>query len=360
MVVVYSDSPIIDREWIPKVDFGDAIHVCHSLSEYQAQATDRRIAFTAHRLHAEHDADIQFEYKMKSLSDVSDLVFVIESELHQFHWSIWGFCHKPNVYWCQPGTVNDRDDFRPHIIPWQDWLKTTANLYHQLPDALARLRPYDAKPRSFDALLGSPKPHRNFVRDSVVEHGLQEKFQLTYGGQWDNKTFYAKGYFIFEPGTELIDPLIGTCDWVRYQGQQCHLSQIMPIDVYNETAYSIVAETDADNTLSFFSEKTAKPLIARRLFVAFSGYHFLHNLRELGFQTFSSVIDESYDDIFNSKQRYHAAFQQVRRLCEIDQRTVLEKIKPVLEHNHRHIMQTDWTEFALKYVREKIKHKGFH
>jgi hypothetical protein len=355
MIVVYSDSPIIDREWIPKIDFNDTIHVCHSLTEYQNQPADRRVAFTAHRLHVEHDADMQFEQKMQMLSDISDLVFVIESELHQFHWSIWGFCHRPNVRWCQPGTVNDRDDFRPYIIPWQDWLKTTANLYQQLPDTLARLRPYDAKPQSFDALLGSPKPHRTFVRDAVEEHGLQEKFQLTYGGKWDNRTFYAKDYFIFEPGTELIDPLIGTCDWVRYQGHQCHLSQVMPVDVYNQTAYSIVAETDADNSLSFFSEKTAKPLIARRLFVAFTGYRFLKNLRELGFQTFGSVIDESYDEIFNSRERYQAAFDQVRYLCEQDQLTVLEKIQPVLEHNHAMIMKTDWTKSTTDRISGMIK-----
>jgi hypothetical protein len=355
VVVVYSDSPIIDREWLPKIDFDDAVRICHSLSEYRDATADYRIAFTAHRLHVEHDADMQFENKMKVLSDVSDLVFVIESELHQFHWSIWGFSHRPNVYWCQPGTVNDRDDFREHIIPWQDWFKTTADLYRRLPDTLSRLQPYDAKPRSFDALLGSPKPHRKFVADSIEEHGLQEKFISTYGGQWDNRTFYARDYFIFEPGTELIDPLIGTCDWVRYQGHQCHLSQVMPVDVYNQTAYSIVAETDADNSLSFFSEKTAKPLIARRLFVAFTGYKFLSNLRELGFQTFGSVIDESYDDIFNSRERYQVAFDQVRRLCEMDQRKVLKKIQPILEHNHQWIMQTDWTQLATDQISTEIK-----
>jgi len=355
VIVVYSDSPIIDREWLPNIRFDSSCQIVHSLEQYQHAPADHRVAFTAHRLHVEHDADIQFEIKIRKLAEIGDLVFAIESELHQFHWSIWAQCHANNVYWLQPGTVNDRDDMRDHIIPWQDWFKTTRDLYRDLPGVIDRLHPYDVKPRYFDALLGSPKPHRNFIRDSVVEHGLAEKFIMTYGGRWDNKTFYARDYFIFEPGTELIDPLIGTCDWVRYQGRQCHLSQIIPVDVYNDTAYSIVAETDADNTLSFFSEKTAKPLIARRLFVAFTGYKFLSNLRELGFQTFGSVIDESYDDIFNSRDRYTAAFEQVKRLCLLDQAEVLEKLRPVLEHNHNHIMNTDWTKFSCDRVGNIIK-----
>lgn len=359
MIAIYSDSDILDREWIPKVGFFDSHLVFHSIADYLTSTADHHIAFTAQRLHADHDTDLRFEDKIRKLSDRSDLVFSLESELHQFHWSIWRYCQGSNVYWLQPGTVNDHA-MKDFILPWQDWFKTTSNLYRKFTDVLDSIRPYDTKPKSFDALLGSPKPHRDFVRNSVAEHDLADQFIMPYGGQWSNQNFYAQDYFIFEPGTEIIDPLIGTCDWVQYRGEQCHLSQIIPVNVYNQTAYSIVAETDADNTLSFFSEKTAKPLIARRLFVAFSGYHFLHNLRELGFQTFGSVIDESYDDIFNSKQRYHAAFQQVRRLCEMDQRMVLEKIRPVLEHNHRHIMQTDWTEFALGYVREKIKQKVFY
>jgi hypothetical protein len=355
VIVVYSDSSIIDREWLSKLRFDAPFQVVHSLEQYQQTPAETRLAFTAHRLHVEHDVDMRFEIKTRALAKCSDAVFVIESELHQFHWSIWAQCHSENVYWLQPGTVNDRDDMRRHIIPWQDWLKTTRDLYSQLPDVLQKLNPYAVKSRYFDALLGSPKPHRNFVRDSVINHGLTEKFIMTYGGKWDNKTFYAQDYFIFEPGTELIDPLIGTCDWVKYQGIQCHLSQVIPVDVYNNTAYSIVAETDADNSLSFFSEKTAKPLIAKRLFVSFTGYKFLQNLRELGFQTFGSVIDEGYDDIFDSHKRYTAAFHQVRRLCEMDQRKVLSQIAPIVEHNHHHIMTTDWTKFSCDRVTQVIQ-----
>jgi hypothetical protein len=125
--------------------------------------------------------------------------------------------------------------------------------------------------------------------------------------------------------------------------------------VFNDTYFSVVAETDHDNTLSFFSEKTAKPLIARRLFVAFTGYKFLHNLRQYGFQTFSDVIDESYDLEINDEKRYTMAFEQVRYLCSTDPDIIVEKIKPVLEHNHRLIMETDWTRYGANQIQDIIK-----
>jgi hypothetical protein len=358
MISVYIDSQILHVDWIPYLKFPGGYKIYYDFDEYLNSYNQRKIAFTTHRLHCDYDqhspAYQGFEDKIIKLSEISNLVFSFESELHNYHWKIWQICHRSNVYWCQPGAVNDRDDIQNNLIYWGDWFKTTANLYSALPEVLAQLHPYKVKPRAFDALLGCPKPHRTFVATSVQQHGLEDQFILTYGGAWKNTEFYAKDYFIWEPDCEPESEIIGTADWVRYHGHQCHLSQVIPQQVYNDTAYSIVAETDHDNSLSFYSEKTAKALIARRLFVAFSGYKFLHNLRQLGFQTFESVIDESYDLIKNDRDRYVAAFEQVKLLCELPQEQVLETIRPVLEHNHKLIMNTDWTKFARDQIQEKI------
>ena len=96
-------------------------------------------------------------------------------------------------------------------------------------------------------------------------------------------------------------------------------------------------------------------MIARRLFIAFSGYKFLQNLRAQGFQTFDSVIDESYDLIKDDTARYAAAMEQVKYLCEQDQAVILEKIRPVLEHNYIHIMTTDWVARSVNQIRDCIR-----
>jgi hypothetical protein len=362
MILVYSDSEIVDLEWIPAVKFPGTFEVCHEFEKYINSTAAIKIAFTAHRLHCSYEADcpvyVGFEDKIQQLSKASSVVFSLESELHNYHWEIWKLCHSDNVYWCLPGAVNDREDINSHILYWGDWFKTTAILYKALPRVIEQFRPYDTKPKYFDALLGSPKPHREFVSNAVKEHNLQDKFIITYGGQWSDTEFYAKDYFIYENGTEIIDNSPGTMGWARYHKQQCHLSQIIPVDVFNNTAYSIVAETDFDNTLSFYSEKTAKPMIYKRLFVAFSGYKFLYNLKKLGFKTFDNVIDESYDLIVDETQRLNAAFDQVKYLCSVPQETIFPKIKDTLEHNYELMMNTDWTKFATDQVQSTIDSLG--
>jgi hypothetical protein len=358
MISVYIDSQILDVDWIPFIKFPGGYKIYFDFEEYCQSFHPSKVAFTTHRLHCDYDKNSPayqgFEDKIIKLSEASDLVFSFESELHNYHWRIWEICHRPNVFWCQPGAVNDRDDLQGNLIYWGDWFKTTTDLYKKLPNILDQLRPYDVKPKTFDALLGCPKPHRSFIAEQVAAQQLEDQFILTYGGAWKHTEFYAQDYFIWEPGCEPEDKIIGTADWVRYHGHQCHLSQVIPQQVYNNTAYSIVAETDHDNTLSFYSEKTAKAFIARRLFVAFSGYKFLQNLKSLGFQTFNSVIDESYDLIANDRERYSAAVEQVRWLCQQPQQEIIQRIRPILEHNHALIMNTDWNQFARDQIQEKI------
>lgn len=359
-MLIYSDSQIIDIDWLPNIDIEQPYTICHSFEEYVASSIQPKIAFTTHRLHCDFDGDCKayqgFEDKINQLSKHSLLVFTFESELHNFHWQIWDKCHHDNVYWVVPGAINDNEAISSRIIFWGDWFKTTTQLYKTLPNKLAEIKSFETKPKMFDALLGSPKPHRDHVFNSVNHFGLQNKFIIPYGGKWNDNEFYAKDYFIWEEGTELIgEQQPGTAGWAKYHGELTSLSKIIPISVFNDTAYSIIAETDHDNTLSFYSEKTAKPMIARRLFVAFTGYKFLQNLRDQGFKTFDGIIDESYDLIFDDAERYTAAFEQVRWLCEQDQQVIYEKIKPIVEHNFNHIMTTDWTKWGANKITNVIK-----
>jgi len=356
-MIIYSDSNIIDLDWLPRLNLGPYT-LCHTFEEYRDSADTVKIAFTTHRLHCDHDINCAayqgFEDKINKLSALSSLVFSFESELHNFHWNIWEKCHHDNVYWILPGQVNDREDINSHILFWGDWFKTTTHVYKELPNKLAEIQPYTTKPRMFDALLGVTKPHRTFVANAVKESNLADKFILTYGGSWSDNQFYAQDYFAWEPDCVPVGKIIGTADWVDYCGVRTGLSRVIPINVFNDTAYSIIAETDHDNTLSFFSEKTAKPMVARRLFVAFSGYKFLRNLKMQGFKTFDGIIDESYDDIVDDTERYTAAFEQVKRLCTMDQQAVYTQIRDVVEHNYRHIMETDWTMFATTKIQTKL------
>jgi hypothetical protein len=150
-------------------------------------------------------------------------------------------------------------------------------------------------------------------------------------------------WFWEDEGLEVIDTdLKWTVSQVMYYGYKISLSQVVPIKAYNQTAYSVVAETNFADDFIFHTEKIVKPILARRLFIVFGGYQYLKNLHQLGFKTFSDIIDESYDDEPDYKLRGAKICQQISYLLQQDQQQILTAIKPIVEHNYRVLMETDW------------------
>ena len=167
---------------------------------------------------------------------------------------------------------------------------------------------------------------------------------MTYLLQVKHITTLDKSKFQFEmEGTIFPDSEIEyTHTLINYYGYDVSLSQIIPIEIYNQTAYSIIAETNSENYCTFFTEKTVKPILAKRLFIVFSGQYFLQNLRKLGFKTFDGILDESYDLIENPQLRFDCAFSQIEYLITQPQEEILSLIKPIVEHNQQLMLNTDW------------------
>lgn len=235
-----------------------------------------------------------------------------------------------------------------------DWFVTTAyNYYTYFPDLLSsKLIDSVSKPKKFDVLLGSRRPNREFVFNSIKNTSLYHDSILTmFDAKNQLPDYHNPDVFIFETdGVEILNPHSKhTVEKVKYHGQEMSISQIVPISIYNQTYYSVVAETNCSNQYNFYTEKTAKPLIAGRLFVAFAGQYFLKNLRKLGFQTFSEVIDESYDIEPDQTVRWEMAVQQLNYLAHQSPEYVLNKIKPVVEHNQR-VVNQNWHQLANQHL----------
>lgn len=218
------------------------------------------------------------------------------------------------------------------------WLTTTANpYYHQWIDIIKdRLCPFTPKPFFFDVLYGTPKAHRLFLRSSI--------------SQFDNQPWFYQSTF-FKIGLHDInsmgitnndfwdEEIVATYDdqnvMCQYRGHVSAIGTILPYKVYQKTAYSLVCETNYSSSFTFFTEKIAKPILAFRLFIVLAGPHYLENLRRLGFQTFDTIIDESYDDEQDDNLRWTMAINQALWLCNQSQEKILEKAVPIVLHNHR-------------------------
>lgn len=89
---------------------------------------------------------------------------------------------------------------------------------------------------------------------------------------------------------------------------------------YHNTYFSVVTETHYFNDMAtHITEKTYKAILFKHPFVIASTPYFLQKLRNLGFKTFSPIIDESYDDEFDDTKRLKLIFQEIKRLCSLSE-----------------------------------------
>lgn len=239
---------------------------------------------------------------------------------------------------------------RQEFLPYFFW--ATCDFYHTYPELLSVLRPYDIKQKHFDVLLGRQKPHRDIIwRDIDRQDNIVTYFPTA---QDLDITSYDEQSFIWPSEvTERPDhPVNMTTQELIINGTIVSLSQVIPTDIYNRSCYSLVAETQWENGWSFFTEKIAKPMLARRLFLVASGQGYLANLRRLGFRTFEGVIDESYDQEPNCDIRMQMVLEQAKILSAMDQRTVLDQVQDITEHNFSLMHDTQWQSSMI----DRLKH----
>jgi hypothetical protein len=118
------------------------------------------------------------------------------------------------------------------------------------------------------------QPRSDFVRDVLKHADLLYQDELTW---LENKTFdkdLISGHYM------------GMIDWYaacRNYG-----------NVWNRYQIEVISETDAMDNF-WFTEKTANCLATGKPFVLISGSGSLQRLRDMGFETFGNILDESYD-----------------------------------------------------------------
>jgi hypothetical protein len=204
----------------------------------------------------------------------------------------------------------------------------------------------DSKPFWFDVLLGARRPHRDYVMLSMQKHPrLLDQSIVNYRSEFytgavvDYLTNAVRDCF---PDLKLNWPHVSKNldpSWEVQDTIEKSISPYVPWNIYRQTWYSAVCETGFTGNAFFLTEKTAKVMFAKRVFVMFGPQNFLKHLQDFGFKTFASVIDESYDMEPLDIIRYRQAFGQMLSLAQQDPASVYKKLQPVLEHNHQRLWE---------------------
>jgi hypothetical protein len=122
-------------------------------------------------------------------------------------------------------------------------------------------------------------------------------------------------------------------------------------DYFRNSYLSVVTETfffkfhlnykgkyiDDQNSI-FFSEKIFKPILMKHPFVLVSRPNSLKKLRELGYKTFSPMIDETYDSIENDVDRMSAIVKEMNRLAlqtTAEWISWQECVSDIVNYNHK-------------------------
>jgi hypothetical protein len=298
--------------------------------------------------------DKKIEQEIDNIYDSVDTIAIIGTELHPDTVDFMRRYDRSKMRWFICGQLNPPLN-QGRTYQFLDWFITTVHFYKNVrPSTLYSLNPHDPKPYVFDALLGRKKLHRDRCYNFIQKENLESQGVITYMNTHD-ATFNSKSSdsWVWEDqGLTGQERVQWTVDLIDYYGYKMSLSQVIPLNVYNQTAYSLVCETNCDNDYVFFTEKTVKPILARRLFVLVANRYSLAMLRELGFQTFSNIIDESYDEMASIYNRQKAALAQLKWLCEQDQTKILNQCRDIVEHNFNLMYSRDWyQDFADPFKR---------
>lgn len=305
--------------------------------------------------HIPYPYNMEFEQRVELILDTCDSIIILCSELHEQTVDfIIRYDHpKLNYFIC--GFLNWTPT-HSQINQWLDWFITTSYVYKH-NTILDQLTPFQQKDKYFDILLGQPKLHRSFIYNKIINLKLTNQVVMTYLQDF-NKTLQQQdttGWQWEMPGLNLPNlEFKWTVTPVKYYGHNMSLSQVIPFDIYNQTAYSIVAETKFDNYYTFYTEKTVKPILAKRLFIVFAGQYHLSNLRKLGFKTFNGIIDESYDNVEDQTLRFNLAMEQVQYLICQPQDQIFREIESIVLHNQKLMLSTNWMECLNKEFNKLI------
>jgi hypothetical protein len=223
-----------------------------------------------------------------------------------------------------------------------------ANVFQDINEVNTPFRKY-----MFDAMMGPVNTSRLHLLYRILEANemsatLAEMEPTTDEYDWDqiymlDPVGYLRNGQIKKYSSSALESIEKPLSYVNAPAQWLQV----PWHIYQCSWYSIVCEdSDTGNNLNFLTEKVAKCLFAKRIFIMFNSAGLLKNLRKLGFRTFhGDIINESYDDEPNDQKRFTMAWHEIRKLYHTDARHIYPEFREVLEHNHQLIQSWTIDEF---------------
>jgi hypothetical protein len=232
--------------------------------------------------------------------------------------------------------------------------------YNHLKSYVTELNPNITPDKKFLCLNRRMVNEKYKIIDGLYDMGLLNDTRFTWVANYTNKDILNK---------ELLNELkidvdnfkpIQLEDDVMYGGDLIMEEYLFTINPkwYYKSKVNIIAETMLYPNLIHMTEKTWKAIYLGVPFVIYSpSKHYLKTLRDMGFKSFNSVINEDYDDMDGDHKIKHIInsavelsnvhnTQEVLDICKFNQDLYFDK-------NHRRKIFND---YFLNYLYDIEKH----
>ena len=212
------------------------------------------------------------------------------------------------------------------------------------------------KPFKFLFLNGRLRPHRKFL---IQKLQLENLLQYAIWSNLDQNASWSQEYQLWHNGVNIIKndipirylPRKYECsqfanninqktqnDFVKYELFDNLWGEIyLNAEPYVDTYFSLVTETVFNYPYSFRTEKTWKPMAMAHPWIIAANKGFYKDIKNLGFKTFSHLINENFDNIDNSQDRLNAISETVKDLCKSDLDSFLDAARDTCEYNQHHL-----------------------
>ena len=109
---------------------------------------------------------------------------------------------------------------------------------------------------------------------------------------------------------------------------------------YKNTFCSILVESEIDEDIIFFTEKTTKAIANKHPFIFFNSPYSIKKLKEFGFKTFDKWWDESYDTISDINERIGKIIELITQLSKKNNNELIQirkEMDAILTHNRNNL-----------------------
>tara|TARA_Y100000389_G_C17441940_1_gene509143 strand:- start:1199 stop:2206 length:1008 start_codon:yes stop_codon:yes gene_type:complete len=188
---------------------------------------------------------------------------------------------------------------------------------------------FDHTNKKYDFLYlnKEPRAHRKKLYNKLFDNGILENSLHTC---WPDRKLPAE----YE--------LPWAQDYPRYG-----MDQDIYEKPYNDTACSIVSETNDNDYEVFMTEKIWKPIIAQQLFVVHGNYLYLQKLRDMGFRTFNNYFEEGYDLDRDPDMRINTIVDVCDRLRDAPWQDIYLQSKALREYNYNNFFNKEKLSLAI-------------